>query len=136
MQVLSNISAFIAFFMQFTKSPLPAKDEIEFGPVTSVLADLILFVTDDEITDPKIREGIPYPSRQLREGDGLWEKSVVLFPQQLAATERWGHSRHGSNASSVPLPDLAQGEAHVRAQAEEVGLQEYDVRLMVKLHAC
>ncbi|KAL1529829.1 hypothetical protein AB1Y20_000761 [Prymnesium parvum] len=80
-QVLSNISAFIKYFLQFTKSPLPEKDEVDFDAVTSVLSDLIIFVTDDDIYDPKLREGIPFRKRQML----LREQFVLDFAIKCVA---------------------------------------------------
>ena len=40
---------------------MPSSD-IDFASVTSVLADLIIFVTKDDIIDPKVRVGQPMPN--------------------------------------------------------------------------
>ena len=48
-----------------TVAHLPQRSDVDLGPVTKVLTDMIIFVTVSDNPDPNTREGMPHPLRQL-----------------------------------------------------------------------
>ena len=75
-----QLRMFIERFVVSQKNKeLPRKWSVDLGGVNNALAALILFVTEDTVSDPLLREGLPVRTRQLM----LREQSVLDLAVQI-----------------------------------------------------